>query len=110
MKTEKPWGYEDLMYVGKYAMKRLHIDAGKRTSLHVHAQKHETMYVARGRAVMIIGDRTEIVEEGSWRRIEPGTQHRIAATKTQSVDVIEASTPQLDDVLRVHDDYERDGK
>ncbi|HSJ14580.1 MAG TPA: cupin domain-containing protein [Longimicrobiales bacterium] len=110
-RIEKPWGYELIWaetpaYVGKV----LHVREGEALSLQYHEVKDETIYVLRGRMRFFIGARAdqlkeiEVAEGGSFR-IVPGTVHRMVALT--DVDILEASTPQLDDVIRLEDRYGR---
>jgi mannose-6-phosphate isomerase len=109
--TEKPWGYELLWAcTSRYAGKILHIEAGGRLSLQYHERKEETLHLLSGRMRMELE-----LEDGAWfdEEIGPGTcihvptgrRHRMTAVET--CDVLEVSTPELDDVVRVQDDYGR---
>jgi mannose-6-phosphate isomerase len=109
--VEKPWGFEvwwavtDL-YVGKL----LHVEEGHRLSLQYHERKDETCYVLSGLARVLKGpsvDNMTSSEMGpgtSWRNL-PREIHTIEALQTSNV--LEASTPHLDDVVRLFDDYGR---
>jgi mannose-6-phosphate isomerase-like protein (cupin superfamily) len=110
-RIEKPWGYELIWaetpaYVGKV----LHVRAGEALSLQYHTQKDETIYLLRGRMKFFIGRdvnalrEIEVGEGGSFR-IVPGTVHRMVALT--DVDILEASTAHLDDVVRLEDRYGR---
>jgi mannose-6-phosphate isomerase len=110
-RIEKPWGHELVwaeseQYVGKI----LHVRAGHALSLQYHELKDETMHVLRGRVRLEIGpavDRLELVifEEGQSIRLKPRTVHRLEAELDS--DILEASTPHLDDVVRLEDRYGR---
>ena len=106
-KTVKPWGYELLFALtDKYAGKLLHIEEGKRTSLQYHKVKDETMYFQRGLAEVTKGNNIFMVGGGAQEmHFEPGERHRVKALT--ECDIIEVSTPQLDDVVRLEDDYGR---
>jgi quercetin dioxygenase-like cupin family protein len=109
--VEKPWGRE-LWWAATehYAGKLLFVDKGHRLSLQFHRAKDETSYLLEGRLQVHQGaaadDLSEwIVEPGdSWRN-EPGVIHTITALEDSVV--IEVSTPQLDDVVRLDDRYGR---
>jgi mannose-6-phosphate isomerase len=112
-RVEKPWGYEIWWAVtDKYAGKILHVDQGQRLSLQFHEAKDETSYVLAGSLRLTNGrsqDELETTELGpgdSWRN-QPGEVHTIEAI--EDCDVIEVSTPELDDVVRLVDDYGREG-
>jgi len=109
MKVEKPWGHEIRWAVNdKYLGKILHIKAGHKLSLQYHEQKDETIYVLKG--TVIVRDENKIVkvlEEGESFRIQPMTVHRFCAPTEFDVDIIEVSTPEIDDVVRLEDDYGR---
>ena len=110
-RVDKPWGHEIIwaendLYVGKV----LHVRAGEALSLQLHREKDETMYVLRGRVRLDVGpsrDALEPVElgEGEGIRMRPGTVHRLEALADS--DVLEASTPHLEDLVRLEDRYGR---
>lgn len=108
--VEKPWGWEIIWaQTDKYVGKILHIEAGKRLSLQYHEKKDETIYVLSGRLELETRDEGRRVfrslVEGERFRITPGMQHRMTGITT--CEVLEASTPELDDVVRIEDDYNR---
>ena len=113
VRVEKPWGYELIWaHTGRYAGKILHVNAGEALSLQYHRQKDETLYLLSGSMRLWLGPSEErleerLMEEGDWVRIVPGTVHRMEAVS--DVDVLEASTPELDDVVRLEDRYGRAG-
>lgn len=106
---QKPWGRELIFaetqhYVGKI----LHINAGHRLSRQYHNQKEETFMIKSGSMNLEIGfPVTEVfsMKEGDVFHCPPGTVHRMCATS--DVDILEVSTPHLDDVVRLEDDYSR---
>jgi mannose-6-phosphate isomerase len=112
-RVEKPWGHEIWwaatdQYVGKI----LHINKGHRLSLQYHEKKDESSYVLAGRLILVQGESEDALIERTvsvgdvWRN-HPGTIHTIEALEDS--DVLEASTPHLDDVVRIRDDYGREG-
>jgi mannose-6-phosphate isomerase len=110
-RVEKPWGHELIwaetdIYIGKI----LHVRAGHALSLQYHEVKDETMHLLRGRMRLLIGPSAEDLEtieleEGQSIRIRPPTVHRVEAVT--DVDILEASTPHLGDVVRLEDRYGR---
>lgn len=109
-RVEKPWGHEiwwahNELYVGKI----LHVKAGHRLSLQLHREKDETIYLQRGRLLLQVEEGGAMVEHrlepGAAYRIRPGTRHRMIAET--DCDILEASTPQVDDVVRLEDAYGR---
>lgn len=111
-RIDKPWGHELLWsHTDHYAGKIIHIEAGKRLSLQYHDDKHESVLVIDGTLLLHIGrgDDEHVTEmhRGDSADIPAGTIHRFEAPTTGSVDLIEVSTPQLDDVVRLEDDYDR---
>jgi len=110
-KIEKPWGFELLFaHTPKYAGKLLFVKKGHRLSLQYHREKDESMYLYEGKALMEIdgddGQLTSLVAEpGYCLRIPPGTRHRVEAIEDTTL--FEVSTPELDDVERLEDDYKR---
>jgi mannose-6-phosphate isomerase len=110
-RVEKPWGYELIWArTERYVGKVLHIEAGHALSLQYHERKDETIHVLRGELRFSVGpapDRlqTLVLAPGEGYRVRPGTVHRMEAVT--DVDVLEASTPELDDVVRLEDRYGR---
>ncbi len=110
--VEKPWGHEDIWArTDRYVGKILSILQGRRLSLQLHRQKDETIYVLRGRLRLILENEAGELEAeelgpGEARRILPGRQHRFEAI--EDTDLVEVSTPELDDVVRLADDYGRE--
>ena len=109
--VEKPWGREIwVAHTDRYALKIIEIKQGNRSSLQLHKVKHEHLYVDSGSfriereddsgtmQVLILGP-GEVVE------MKPGRKHRSEALT--DVRLIEVSTPELDDVVRMEDDYGR---
>jgi len=110
MKVKKPWGFEIRWAVNeKYLGKILHIKRGAQLSRQYHEVKDETIYVQNGVLILEINDPPErvILEEGSSYRIKPGTIHRFVAPADSYVNLLEVSTPEIDDVVRIEDDYGR---
>ena len=116
MKVNKPWGYELRWALNeKYIGKILRIEPGQKLSRQYHQQKDETIYVLEGELVLELGPKSDkhdlapvriIMHEGTYRRIQPGTIHRFAAPSCGCT-LIEVSTPELDDVIRLEDMYGR---
>jgi mannose-6-phosphate isomerase-like protein (cupin superfamily) len=112
-RIDKPWGHE-LWYAltDRYVGKILHVNKGHRLSLQYHASKDESAYLLRGRLRLTKGpsaDELTSVEIGpgeAWRN-EPGTVHMIEGIEES--DVLEVSTPEVDDVVRLEDAYGRSG-
>lgn len=104
----KPWGREEWLYVGdRVVMKRLVVRAGSRFSLQYHERKEEAWVFERGRARVRLGDTEGIVGPGDVIAVRPGTVHRVEAL--ENVTFLEVSTPELEDVVRLEDDFGRAG-
>lgn len=111
-RVDKPWGYEVwFAQTDKYVGKIIHVNAGQQLSLQFHELKDETMHCLNGDARLTHEKDGELVEDafspGMSFRIVPGTKHRLKAGDTDC-DILEASTPEMDDVVRVQDDYGRE--
>ncbi|MBI4678332.1 MAG: cupin domain-containing protein [Elusimicrobia bacterium] len=104
---KKPWGRE-ILYARhpRYAGKVIVVNGGHRLSLQYHVEKHETIFVLDGRLVLRLGERSRVLKAGMAAAIPPRTVHRFEA-RFGRVTVLEASTPELDDVVRLEDDYGR---
>ena len=113
-RVEKPWGYERIWsHTDRYVGKILFIAAGKRLSLQKHLVKDESILVLRGRLRLHLEDadgvvQTSDLEPGEHRRVLVGRIHRYEAVD-DDVELIEVSTPELDDVVRLDDDFGRSG-
>jgi mannose-6-phosphate isomerase len=109
--TEKPWGHELLWAFGDhYAAKILHIEIGRRLSLQYHRVKEETLLLLCGRMALDLegphgGMEVHEAVPGHVFHIPPGRKHRITAL--ESCDVLEVSTPELEDIVRLQDDFGR---
>jgi mannose-6-phosphate isomerase len=112
-RVPKPWGHELIWaHTERYVGKVLVIEAGKRLSLQRHEVKDESIYVLSGRLRLLLEDdagevRTEELGPGDHRRVETGRIHRYEAI--ERVELMEVSTPELEDVVRLEDDYGREG-
>jgi len=110
-RVEKPWGFELIWAeTAAYAGKTLHIERGHQLSYQYHRVKDETIYVLTGVLELEVaeaaGERRRLrLAAGESFHIAPGVRHRLTAIET--CDVLEASTPQLDDVVRLEDRYGR---
>lgn len=110
-RIEKPWGFEEIITLtDRYCFKKLFLKAGSRTSLQFHKEKQETMYFLEGRALAEIHHpdgtvETHEVGPGMHLAVTPPTIHRVTAIKDTLY--VEASTPEMDDVVRLADDYKR---
>jgi mannose-6-phosphate isomerase len=110
-KIEKPWGFELLFALTpKYAGKLLYIKQGHRLSLQYHKVKDETLYIHEGKILLEIGGNDgqltqSEVQSGYCFRVSPMTKHRMKAI--EDTILFEVSTPELEDVVRVEDDYGR---
>tara|TARA_B100001123_G_scaffold229685_1_gene258352 strand:- start:1033 stop:1407 length:375 start_codon:yes stop_codon:yes gene_type:complete len=110
---EKPWGHEEIIiHTSKYVMKKIFIEAGQRLSKQFHNEKDETVYVYRGVLHLDLSiDEGESnirkLQEGETWRILPRTIHRFCAPPDEGVELFEVSTPELEDVFRLSDDYGR---
>ncbi len=107
----KPWGHELLWaFTERYVGKILHVKAGHALSLQYHERKDETIHLLRGEMRFWAGPTAETLaeiplEEGESYRVTVGTVHRMEAVT--DVDILEASTADLDDVVRLEDRYGR---
>ena len=109
--VQKPWGFENIWaenkkYVGKF----MYIKPNHRMSLQYHDVKEETIYVQSGLLRVWHSeddlDYTDL-EPGSVYHVEPKKIHRFGAAGSEPVNLIEISTPEIDDVIRLSDDYKR---
>jgi mannose-6-phosphate isomerase len=113
-RVEKPWGWELIWALtDAYAGKILFVKAGESLSLQFHNEKDESWYVLEGRAHVELcraGEailEEEVVVPGAAFRFPPGTVHRVTAL--EDTRILEVSTAHLDDVVRLEDNYGREG-
>jgi mannose-6-phosphate isomerase len=113
-KVEKPWGYELIWALTDvYCGKVLFVRAGQSLSLQFHREKDESWLVQSGRAKLELGNvgdsvlKVEVVGPGAAFHYTPGTVHRVTAIEDTTI--LEVSTPQLEDVVRLEDAYGREG-
>jgi quercetin dioxygenase-like cupin family protein len=109
-KIDKPWGYELLFALtNSYAGKVIKINAGQRLSYQYHEIKEETIYIQEGKMKFIVeeeGEKKEkILLKGDCYHIPPKLKHRMEAI--EDCIIFEVSTPHLEDVIRLEDDYGR---
>ena len=113
-RVDKPWGFELIWaHTDAYVGKVLFVKAGESLSLQFHKDKDEAWLVQSGRARLELGSagdailNEEVVAAGAAFRFRPGTVHRVTALEDTTI--VEVSTPHLDDVVRLEDDYGRAG-
>lgn len=114
--VRKPWGEEHwLAHTDRYAGKILILKKGHRLSLQYHRQKHEVQYIDSGLIKYTLGSVEQsgqyeeiVLEAGTTVELPPGAVHRMEALEDSRV--FEVSTPELEDVVRLDDDYGRTGQ
>jgi mannose-6-phosphate isomerase len=112
-RVEKPWGHELIWaHTDRYVGKILVIEAGQRLSLQRHVVKDESIFVTSGRLRLYLEDasgtvRVEELTAGDHRHVATGRIHRYEAI--ERTELMEVSTPELDDVVRLEDDFGREG-
>jgi mannose-6-phosphate isomerase len=113
-RVDKPWGYELIWaQTDDYVGKLLFIRHGESLSLQFHNEKDESWLVQSGRAKLELGSagdamlNEEVIARGAAFRFRPGTVHRVTALEDTTI--VEVSTPQQDDVVRLEDRYGREG-
>jgi mannose-6-phosphate isomerase len=112
--VQKPWGHEVIWaHTNQYVGKVLHIKAGQSLSVQYHMMKDETIHLLSGEMIYRVrGEQGDALVDmklkaGESFRNEPGTVHQMEAVT--DCQVLEASTPHLDDVVRLSDKYGREG-
>jgi quercetin dioxygenase-like cupin family protein len=110
--VQKPWGHETIWaHTDRYVGKVLHIKAGHALSVQYHNRKDETIHLLAGEMIYRVQENGILTDmrlrAGESFRNEPGTIHQMEAVT--DCDVLEASTPDLDDVVRLSDRYGREG-
>lgn len=112
-RVDKPWGHELIWaHTDRYVGKLLVIETGRRLSLQYHEVKDEWIRVLSGRLRLVLettdGELSErILEPGEGAHIAPGRRHRFEAV--ERAELVEVSTPEVSDVVRLADDFGREG-
>ncbi len=113
-RVDKPWGHEEIFALvdGKFCGKAIHVSGGHSLSLQYHERKEETISVQSGRLRVEVGRDEHALEEfelvpGESIHLRPGVRHRVTAL--EDTVMLEASTTELDDVVRLEDRYGRSG-
>lgn len=112
-RVDKPWGHELIWaHTDRYVGKLLVIETGKRLSLQHHDVKDEWIHVLEGKLELTLEDElgdlhVRELGPGEGARVPTGRRHRYEAVEKATL--IEVSTPELDDVVRIEDDYGREG-
>ena len=109
-RVEKPWGYEIIWArTDRYVGKILHIEPGHVLSLQYHNKKDESIYILQGEIILRLQQGETLIErplrQGEAFHVQPKLIHQFEAV--QASDVLEASTPEIDDVVRLKDRYGR---
>jgi mannose-6-phosphate isomerase len=112
-RVDKPWGHELIWALtDRYCGKILVIETGRRLSLQYHEQKDESILVMEGRLRLHLDDEAGFLQVrelgvGESAHVAVGRRHRSEAI--ERVELIEVSTPELGDVVRIEDDFGREG-
>jgi mannose-6-phosphate isomerase len=112
-RVRKPWGYELRWAItDRYLGKLIHVNAGEALSLQYHVEKDESIFIVAGLLDLVLESGEGVLEThrlapGMSARILPGRRHRFVAV--EDTDLVEASSPEIDDVVRLEDRYGREG-
>ncbi len=113
-RVDKPWGHEEIFALvdGKFCGKAIHVSAGHALSLQYHERKEETIAIQSGMARLEVGQHEDELETidlrtGEAVHLPAGVRHRITALT--DIVMLEASTTELSDVVRLEDRYGRQG-
>jgi len=113
-RVDKPWGHEEIFALvdGRFCGKAIHVTQGHALSLQYHERKEETISVQSGRLSVEVGESEDALEQfellpGESIHLRPGVRHRVTAL--DDTVMLEASTTELDDVVRLEDRYGRQG-
>lgn len=113
MKVDKPWGFELIFSDGKAKItsKILHVTIGKRSSLQYHEEKEEILTLLSGEGILELEDNTGEVKKFTMEPrksylIKSNQIHRFAAGK-ENCEIMESSTPEMGNTVRLEDDYSR---
>lgn len=106
-RVDKPWGYEEILEHNRhYTVKRLFMAQGQKCSYQYHNKKHETIVCLSGDLTIVLEDREVELHPGDHIVIPSPVKHRMFAKAADSL-YLECSTSELDDVVRIEDEYGR---
>jgi len=106
-KIDKPWGREEILETNPaYTVKRLFMKKGCQCSYQYHEKKKETVLILKGELKIILENKTLVLKGGEFLTLKPLQKHRMRA-ELRDVLYLECSTSELDDVVRIKDDYKR---
>ena len=104
--VQKPWGREEWLVLNdKYCLKRLYVNKDHKLSLQYHEVKKETMFLEKGLCGLMLNEERTLMKKNQPYTINPGDVHRIIAHSDTII--LEVSSPAVDDVVRLEDDYDR---
>ncbi|MBI2453304.1 cupin domain-containing protein [Candidatus Peregrinibacteria bacterium] len=104
---DKPWGYEEILETNpNYTVKKLFMKKGNQCSYQYHEKKRETIVALEGQLHIILENETVVLKPFESITLEPLVKHRMRA-KEENCLYLECSTSELDDIVRIHDDYGR---
>lgn len=107
-RINKPWGFEEVLETNpQYTVKRLLMRAGHQCSYQYHREKTETVLCVSGVLTIVMKEGETNLNPGGYTTIYPLTEHRMRAALRDCI-YLECSTSQLDDVVRLSDDYGRE--
>lgn len=111
--VEKKWGNETIAIVtAHYCVKVINVKKGHKTSLQYHKEKEESILILSGKGLFWAEENNQIIKHEAinshFFHVPPGIVHRMEATE-EDLCFVECSTPQLEDVVRLEDDYGRKG-
>lgn len=111
-RIDKPWGWEEILDLNDhYCIKHLFIDGGHRLSKQYHERKTESLMLVQGEAELTLGtdgdEQVATMSSAQLFPIPPGMVHRLKATADQGALILEVSTREPDDIIRIEDDYGR---
>ena len=102
----KPWGKEEWLVLNdKYCLKRLYVTGSHKLSLQYHEFKKETMFLESGECDLVVNGQKHCMKQDVAYTINPQDVHRLIAHKDTVI--LEVSSPEVDDVVRIEDDYKR---
>ena len=112
-RVDKPWGHELRWSItDRYLGKLIHVTKGRQLSLQYHRMKEESIFIQTGVLDLVLEDEAGELQvhrmtAGMSAHVTPGRRHRFIAV--EDVDIFEVSTAEIDDVVRLEDDYGREG-
>lgn len=109
----RPWGEYQVMYEDDNCkVKKITVNPNSKLSYQYHEKRKERWVVTKGQLTIVLNGRESALNPGMDIAIYPGDKHRAWNKTDAPVEFIEVQTGTYfgeDDIIRIKDDYGRQG-